>query len=741
MAETERIYRIVADGSQALNALNKLSDSTARLDSGMSAIGKSISVAVGAFSGLATVKGLAGIVRATEQVQTLVASLSTLRGSAELGADMMSRVFTVVGNTGASLDDVASSVQRLSIGMQELGANNAQIQTVAESFIKLGKIGGTSMQDVSGALVQFTQALSSGALQGDEFKSLSERMPLLMKALAKELNVSAGELKKMGSEGKITADVLANTLLKLGPQIQEDFAKLPVTFEQGMNKLKLTTTKFLAEVGKTSELMEAVSLSIDYINKGLSDMSSSASFIGIVAKTLKVVFQAAAVVASDLGFIVSGIVSDVVRLGRVAAALATGDFAKIPEIWSQVSAEQAAARVALDDYQAKIMGAANSMKEAAESAGHTHEKVELLGKSTGLVKATKDAKRLKEELTPIQQVLTDLFKQGQAKMVATEQLEYLKNLAPEVAAAWGLSAEEIEKKMQDLARSADPIGYAFKEAADKVREAALDRELDEIIEQMEKLEAKDPFKLIIDGINEMYKGVRETTALREALDDLYFSGKITGEEFEAMERKFNLTFGPASKPHKNVDEMTQAIKNLAAQGVGQLVDVIFSADKGFKEFARNFLTQIAKMIASQRILNALKGSSFGRALGFAHGGAFSGSTGLPYGVYDKPTYFTMPGSGPLKKFAQGGVLGERYSPEAILPLKRLASGDLGVQALAAHVSVNVVNNAGADVQVSQDGSNVDIVINRVANDILRGGGKVAQAMERAYGMSRARGAA
>ncbi len=168
----ERVYRIVADGSSAINALNKISDSANKLESGMGKVGSALSAATKAFAGFAAAKGLGGITSATEQIATLEASLSTLRGSAEAGADMLQRVFAIVGNTGADLDGVATSIQRLSIGMQDMGANNAQIAAVAENFIKLGKIGGTSMADVNGALVQFGQALSSGVLQGDEFKSL-----------------------------------------------------------------------------------------------------------------------------------------------------------------------------------------------------------------------------------------------------------------------------------------------------------------------------------------------------------------------------------------------------------------------------------------------------------------------------------------------------------------------------------------------------------------------------------------
>ena len=249
---------------------------------------------------------------------------------------------------------------------------------------------------------------------------------------------------------------------------------------------------------------------------------------------------------------------------------------------------------------------------------------------------------------------------------------------------------------------------------------------------------------------ENYKSVNEEVAKRVAsadaelqrinqLTELLFDESAAVRDVAAAMLGLNEL---SAKAPKQVDEMGQAMKNLAAQGVGDFVDEIFEANRSFTDFAKSFIINITKMIAKQQILNALKGSSFGKALGFATGGAFGGATGLPHGIYNTPTFFDMPGGGPLRKFATGGVVGGQgvmgeAGPEAILPLGRGPSGDLGVKA---SLSVNVHNNVGAQVEVQQNGNDVDIFINKVAQDILRGGGKVAQSLERAYGMSRARGA-
>jgi tape measure domain-containing protein len=56
------------------------------------------------------------------------------------------------------------------------------------------------------------QALGSGRLQGDEFRSLAEQVPTLLKPIADELGTTVGGLKELGSQGKITSDVVIRAL-------------------------------------------------------------------------------------------------------------------------------------------------------------------------------------------------------------------------------------------------------------------------------------------------------------------------------------------------------------------------------------------------------------------------------------------------------------------------------------------------------------------------------------------------
>jgi phage-related minor tail protein len=122
---------------------------------------------------------------------------------------------------------------------------------------------------------------------------------------------------------------------------------------------------------------------------------------------------------------------------------------------------------------------------------------------------------------------------------------------------------------------------------------------------------------------------------------------------------------------------------------------------------------------------------------FANGGAFMSGLGLPYGVYNNPTYFAMPGQGQLKKFAQGGVLGEA-GPEAIMPLKRDQHGRLGVEGGGTTVIVNN-NVSGVDIRTTEGPDNtltIDVIRKTLANDVKLGGNLFANSLSGTFGLNR-----
>ena len=116
------------------------------------------------------------------------------------------------------------------------------------------------------------------------------------------------------------------------------------------------------------------------------------------------------------------------------------------------------------------------------------------------------------------------------------------------------------------------------------------------------------------------------------------------------------------------------------------------------------------------------GSAIGGFLGNTIGGLFKNAKGnafsyghvLPFaqgGVVQSASTFPMSGN-------RTGLMGER-GPEAIMPLKRTPSGQLGVQAQVQQPNINIYNQSGANIEtVQRPDGDMDIFIRKV-NSALR----------------------
>lgn len=123
--------------------------------------------------------------------------------------------------------EMADAVSKIAMTAKEAFPDAHEVVPFMEGIQKLFAIGGTDKTRQQDALLQLTQALGSGKLQGDEFRSIAEAAPLIESMVAKYMNVSQGELKTLSSEGAITAEVLKNAILKDIDEINEQFGKIP----------------------------------------------------------------------------------------------------------------------------------------------------------------------------------------------------------------------------------------------------------------------------------------------------------------------------------------------------------------------------------------------------------------------------------------------------------------------------------------------------------------------------------
>lgn len=174
--------------------------------------------------------GITSAMERADEVLGVQARLSLVNDGLQTQAELQQKILKTANETRSSYRDTADTVAKLGLFAPNLFKTNDKLVGFAETLNKLFVASGAGTVERQTALLQLGQALSSGVLQGDELRSISEAAPLFMDQLAKGIGVARGELKGMGADGKLTADVVVKAIQKQEKEIDKLFQKMPMTF-------------------------------------------------------------------------------------------------------------------------------------------------------------------------------------------------------------------------------------------------------------------------------------------------------------------------------------------------------------------------------------------------------------------------------------------------------------------------------------------------------------------------------
>lgn len=180
------------------------------------------------------------------------------------------QLLDVANNTRASLESTANLYVSTSRALKDYGYTQQEILTFTEATNNAMAIGGVQAEQQAAALMQLSQALGSGVLQGDEFKSIAEAAPILLDTIAEYMGKSRAEIKKLGSEGQLTADVIFKAISGASEKFGEQAAKMPMTMGQALtvfsNNWQSMVSKLLNDSGAMSGIAAVIKLIADNLN-------------------------------------------------------------------------------------------------------------------------------------------------------------------------------------------------------------------------------------------------------------------------------------------------------------------------------------------------------------------------------------------------------------------------------------------------------------------------------------------
>lgn len=203
---------------------------------------------IGLYAGIQTVRmGL----DVSDNISQTTARLNMINDGKQTTDQLQQAIFQSAKNSRVGFLDTASVVSKL--GLLAPQAFNSNMETVkfSELMAKSFKVGGASTSEQTSGMYQLTQAMASGKLQGDEFRSIMENAPLLAQAISKYTGKSIGELKDMSKEGLITSDVIKNAVFAMSDEINTKFNSIPMTFGDVVTQIKSNAVNSFMSISST----------------------------------------------------------------------------------------------------------------------------------------------------------------------------------------------------------------------------------------------------------------------------------------------------------------------------------------------------------------------------------------------------------------------------------------------------------------------------------------------------------
>lgn len=155
-------------------------------------------------------------------------------------------IFASAQRSRSSYMDTANAVAKLGSNAKDAFNSNTELVAFAEIVNKAFTIAGTGSEEAKNAMLQLTQAMGSGVLRGDELNSIFEQAPILIQKIADYMDQPVGNIRKMASEGQITADIVKAAMFDAAEDIDERFGDMPKTFAQIGTELKNNLVMALA---------------------------------------------------------------------------------------------------------------------------------------------------------------------------------------------------------------------------------------------------------------------------------------------------------------------------------------------------------------------------------------------------------------------------------------------------------------------------------------------------------------
>lgn len=370
-----------------------------------------------AFRRVVAVLAIREMIQMADSVTLLDARLKMLIKTSNDVVKAQQDIYTIAQANALGLRETGNLYSKMIDPITRMGGSIKDVSVITDAFAASLKISGATTNEAAAATLQFAQAMASGRLQGDEFRSMTENNPRLLKALAESMNIPIERLKQMSSEGLITSDVLGNSLLKAYSKLKAESADLAnslisASFTRLYNDATLLVDAINKSTGAGQGLIEVMG-GLSIVAKTLTtilkeDMADGAKSVNgefdVMSATILAVgtvLETLILLGSDIAFVFKGVGREIGGISAQLAALGRGDFKQISIIREEMIRDANKAAEDLEKFQNRIAGLTDRALAEREKLNKGQPALQGSGKELKQVFNEKELIDLRTRLTGV----------------------------------------------------------------------------------------------------------------------------------------------------------------------------------------------------------------------------------------------------------------------------------------------------------------------------------------------------
>ena len=264
------------------NSLDRLTNKGAKAEGATKDLTRSFGGLKTALAGLGISLSVAEIGKLADTYKNIQGKLGLVtKGTDEL-AYVTGKLYDISQRTRVGFEGVADLYGSLARSTKSLGVSQAQLLQVTETINQALVVSGASGASAQAALVQLGQGFAGGALRGDELNSVMEQTPRLAQAIADGMNITVGQLRALGAEGKITGEAVFNALKSQKDVLEQEFATMPVTISQSFTVLSNAVMKYIGEADSANGASAGVAKSITLIANNIDTLVTAIEVVAVM---------------------------------------------------------------------------------------------------------------------------------------------------------------------------------------------------------------------------------------------------------------------------------------------------------------------------------------------------------------------------------------------------------------------------------------------------------------------------